>query len=82
MSTETLRPLSTIAREIMRECPPKARWAANPYLEAMRSLDTVSDTYGADDARSIILYALSNLTAWRGETARACKAELKQHLKQ
>ena len=82
MTTETLRPLSTIAREILRECPPKARWAANPYLEAMRSLDTVSDRYGMDDGRSVVLYALSNLTSWRGDTARACKTELKQHLKQ
>lgn len=41
----------------------------------------MDDKYGADDARGIVLYFLSNATAWRGPVARAVKAELKGMLK-
>jgi hypothetical protein len=47
----------------------------------MKSLESLSDTYGADSAESIVLYALSNLTSWRGESARLIKAELNGMLK-
>jgi hypothetical protein len=42
----------------------------------------VSDSYGYDDGDSIVRYALSNLTSWRGEDARRIKVELKTHLAQ
>jgi len=57
-----------------------ARVYAKPYLEAMLSLDSTDDFYGADSGDMIVRYALSNLQSWRGEVARNVKAELKRHL--
>jgi hypothetical protein len=47
----------------------------------MRSLERVSDTYGADSGVSVIAYFLSNASGFKGEAARTLKAELKAHLK-
>jgi hypothetical protein len=47
----------------------------------MKSLESLSDTYYADSAESIVMYALANLTSWRGESARRIKAELNGMLK-
>jgi hypothetical protein len=40
----------------------------------------MSDHYYADDARSIVIYFLSNASSWRGPVAKAVKAELKRRL--
>ncbi len=53
-------------------------FGAVPYLNAMGSLESVDDNYGADSGRSVVLYFLSNAAQWRGGTARAVKAELKR----
>lgn len=74
------RPIHVIAREIYDNWD-KPYFGAVPYLAAMRSLTTLSDHYGADDARSVVLYFLSNATTWRGEVAKRIKAELKAMLK-
>jgi hypothetical protein len=75
-----VRSLNVIAREI--ECDWKnVYFGAVPYLHALRSLDTISERYGEDSAKSIVAYFLSNATAWRGETARRIKTELKALLK-
>lgn len=74
------RPLSEIASEIRRTWTP-VYFGAVPYLQAMGSLDGIGDTYGADDARGIVLYFLSNARTWKGETARRIKAELNAILK-
>ena len=77
-----LRPLSEIAYEIADECSGKAWYApAEAYVTPLQSLTTITDSYFADSAESIVAYALSNLTSWRGEKAKAVKAELKMHLK-
>jgi len=73
----TARPLSTIAAEIRRDWT-KPYFGAVPYLAAMSTLDSISDNYGADSAKSIVLYFLSNASTWRGETAKRVKSELKQ----
>jgi hypothetical protein len=75
--TTTTRPLSTIAREIRKEWGAKVNYAAKPYLEAMSGLDKVSDSYGYDDGKSIVLYFLSNASSFRGDAAKRIKAELK-----
>jgi hypothetical protein len=51
--------------------------AAKPYLDAMRTLNDVKDNYGADSAKTIVAYFLSNASQWKGDTARRVKAELK-----
>jgi hypothetical protein len=70
------RSLSTIAMEISKDWKP-VNYAAKPYLDAMYSLDKISDNYIMDSAKSIVLYFLSNASSWRGETAKRIKAELK-----
>jgi hypothetical protein len=74
------RSLSTIANDIRKDWA-KPYFGAVPYLDAMRSLDTLRDKYYFDDAESVVRYFLSNATTWKGETARAIKAELKAMLK-
>jgi hypothetical protein len=75
------RPLYEIASEILRDPAVKpALWCAGPYLRSMRYLDNVSQYDGADSGRSVVLYALDNLKAYRGETARRVKAELRAML--
>ena len=76
MTTTTHRPIHAIADEIIRDWK-KPYFGAVPYLGAMRFLHTIDDAYGYDDARTVILYFMSNATTWRGETARRVKAELK-----
>jgi hypothetical protein len=56
-------------------------FGAVPYLDAMRSLENISDTYGADSGKSIVAYFLCNAKTWKGDTAKAVKAELKRRIK-
>lgn len=70
------RPLHQIADEIYRDWQ-NVNYAARPYLEAMRHLNQVTDNYGMDDARSIVLYFLGNARSWRGPVAQRIRAELR-----
>ena len=75
------RPLYEIAREIRRDWGSKVNFGAKPYLDAMGSLDKISDNYFYDSGESVVAYFLSNASTWRGDTARRVKAELKEMLK-
>ena len=75
------RSIAAIAEEIRETWADKVYFGAKPYLEAMKYLNAPTDTYGADDAKSIVLYFLSNAKTWRGEDARRIKAELKEIIK-
>ena len=75
-----VRSIDTIARDISRDWT-KPYFGAVPYLEAMHSLQTIRDKYYYDDAESVVRYFLANANSWKGETARAIKAELKAILK-
>ncbi|MBN8880504.1 MAG: hypothetical protein J0I32_23370 [Sphingobacteriales bacterium] len=72
--------LSAIA-QIIRQDWKNIYFGAVPYLQAMYSLNSVQDNYGADSAKSIVLYFLANAKAWRGDTARAVKKHLQQIIK-
>ena len=76
------RPLHAIAGQALADPTLKgnARTYALPYLRALTTLTSTSDTYGADTGDMITRYALSNLTAWRGASARTVKTELRAHL--
>jgi hypothetical protein len=74
------RTISAIATEI-KEVWKNVYFGAVPYLNAMLRLETVNDYYGADSARDIVNYFLSNATYWRGEDARRIKKELNELLK-
>lgn len=56
-------------------------FGAVPYLEAMHTMDKITDNYGSDSGKSIVLYFLSNATTWKGETARNIKKELQKRCK-
>ena len=71
-----VRPIREIAADIVKAWP-KPNYAAVPYLEAMHSLDKITDMYFADKASSIVLYFLTNASTFRGEDAKCIKAELK-----
>lgn len=71
------RPLYEIASEI-RKTWTKVSPYAEPYLEAMQSINTIDDNYYYDSGKSVVLYFLSNASTWRGEDARRIKNELKQ----
>lgn len=80
MTNGTVRPLNEIAEEI------RADWDtmsphAKPYIDAMAAMRDMNSTFGVEDARSIVLYFLSNAQPWRGEVARRVKAELRGMLK-
>ena len=49
--------------------------SSKPYLRAI-----AYDNYGYDDPVMCVLYALSNLTSWRGEQARELKRQLKDSI--
>jgi hypothetical protein len=74
------RNLSVIAKEISQDWT-KVYFGAVPYLRAMRTLDTVNDSYGMDSAKSIVMYFLANASTWRGDKAREIKKELNKLIK-
>jgi hypothetical protein len=83
MSEAGPRSLATIAGEIMGSpwYRSNASIYARDYVQAMASMRSINDQYFADTAESVVRYALSNMTTWRGDQARAIKAELKDLLK-
>lgn len=75
------RPLGIIAREIRNDWGSQGKgvyFGAKPYLDAMSQLSDIKDRYGMDGAKSIVAYFLSNASTWKGEKAKAIKAELKK----
>lgn len=75
----THRALYLIAGDIQRDWQRlnKTFPYAAPYCQAMQRLNQITDDYGADSGRSIVLYFLSNAATWRGDTAKRIKTELK-----
>lgn len=47
-------------------------------LNAMLTLEKITDEYYYDTAKSIVCYFLAQASTWRGEKARTIKKELKQ----
>ena len=83
------RSLKEIAEEIIRDWNHPS-YFARPYLDAMRTMDSIDDRYsvvtgtypfdkyGADaGGASIVAYFLGNASAWRGPTASRIKKELR-----
>jgi hypothetical protein len=75
------RPLYEIAEEIRNETAASSYWwKARPNVEAMLSLDKITDMYMFEPADMVVRYALGNLMGWRGDKAKAIKAELREML--
>ena len=70
------RPIYEIALDIEADWKNVSPYAA-PYLEAMFSLNKITDTYYFDSGKSVVLYFLGNARGWKGEVAKKIKAELK-----
>ena len=72
----TTRSISTIASEIRKDWK-NIPACASAYLKPMFQLDKITDNYYSDDAKSILLYFLSNTNTWKGETAKKIKNEIR-----
>lgn len=79
VESSQIRPIFEIARDIKRDWHNVSR-DAQPYLNAMTHINRITDMYIHEDARSIVLYFLSNASSFRGERARKLKLELKELL--
>jgi hypothetical protein len=75
------RSLSNIAWDIIDDWK-KPYFGAVPYLDAMQTLDQITDRFYEDDASDIVVYFLANASTWRGPVAKTIKAELKAILKE
>ena len=78
------RPIYQIAADIKTEWSKIGKgvnFAAKPYLDAMMSLNKITDHYMFDSADSIVRYFLCNASSFRGNRAKELKAELKALLK-
>lgn len=75
------RSLAEISREIYADWK-KVSPHAEPYLDAMSTLDSIDDKYGQDSGQSIVAYFLSNAQSWKGENAKRIKKELNAMLKE
>lgn len=71
------RKLWRIAQDIKEDWGAKTSPHAAPYISAMATLETIDDMYYMDSAKTIVAYFLSNANGWKGDKARAVKAELK-----
>lgn len=75
------RPLYEIANEIRKDWKATSKkgiyFGAVPYLDAMATLNKVTDNYYEDSAESIVVYFLANASTYKGETAKRIKKELK-----
>jgi hypothetical protein len=87
----TTRPLYEIAKDIIVDINNQyvnkgklnPSWViyATPYIVAMSRLESIDEDYFADTAHSVVCYALSNLSYWRGDVAKSVKLELKALIK-
>lgn len=73
--------LSELAAIVSANWKPKVNYAAQPYLDAMFSLNSIKDNYICDSGYSVVAYFLANASTWRGDVARAVKVELNRRLK-
>ena len=71
-----VRALSAIAFDILNDWR-KPHYAAVPYIRALTGLTAITDYYGQDSAREVVLRFLVNAKTWRGPEAQRIKAELK-----
>lgn len=74
------RPIWEITNEIKKDWK-SVNYAAKPYLDAMMSLDKISDMHYGDSGASCVVYFLANATSWKGEVARTIKKELNTMVK-
>lgn len=73
------RPLREIADDILNTWA-RPSYAARPYIEAMRTMDRITDLYFTETGEEQVRRFLVNSPYWRGEHARRIKFELRSLL--
>jgi hypothetical protein len=76
--------IAQIARMIDKDWAKQGKgvnYAARPYLDAMYSMEKITDPYFCDSGESVVAYFLSNATSWKGPVAKAVKLKLNKMLK-
>ena len=87
------RTIGQIAAEAMQDWA-KPSYAARPYVLAMLSIEWLAvpvpqhgggvkwirTRFGCDESGDVVERFLCNAGTWRGEVARRCKQELRDHL--
>lgn len=77
MKDKTVSELAAIIRQDWKA----PYFGAVPYLRAMseiHKIDIRQVNYGNETATGVVRYFLSNARQWKGDVARAVKAELKE----
>lgn len=77
----TVSDISSEIRGAHRRTGQKVSPAAKPYLDAMDSMRSARDNYGADSGTMILAYAISNLRSFKGAVAKILKGEMNRRLK-
>lgn len=77
--TDNTRPLSAIARDI-RTAWPNMNVYARSYVDALSTANRITDRYVVGTHESTVRGFLDNSAGWRGDTAKAVKAELRAML--
>ena len=54
---------------------------AKDYLNAMKQIRSIDESFYADSAKSVVMYFLANASSYRGESARVYKDLLKKMVK-
>lgn len=80
LSEQPLRSLANIIWYDWRQAKSGIYFGAEPYISAMMALETINDYYGLDSGEDIVRYFIANAGSWRGEVARAVKAELRSRV--
>jgi len=80
LNTKTISELATIIQRDWSSKGKGVNFAAVPYLNAMRSIESVNDQYGFERGDMIVRYFLGNAGSWRGDVAKAVKKELNARL--
>jgi hypothetical protein len=71
------RPLNEIAAEITKDWGSKPHPMAKQYVDAMASLRSIHDSYGADSAVAVVAGFLGVAGTWKGAKAKLIKEELR-----
>jgi hypothetical protein len=80
LATLPLRSLANIIWYDWRKAKSGVYFGAEPYISAMMALETINDYYGVESGEDIVRYFLSNAKTWRGDVAKAVKAELRSRV--
>lgn len=83
MNTDLTKLTVSSLAEMIRQDWKKPYFAAVPYINAMLRIPSITvkgEMFFHDDVESVLRYFISNSSTWRGDVAKAVKAELKRRV--